>query len=380
MKTLNKQQLLDICYGAGFLGSGGGGPLKTALRLLENLPDDVTVNVNTVEEVGNDKRTAVVAFMGAPEKMLKIQNSQSAIAAFDGLNKEYSGQIGYVMPIEIGALNTIAPILVAIEKGIPVIDGDGAGRAIPAITMTTFAALKLSANPTVLANSQGQAVSVFVGDASQAESCCRPILEVFDQEAGLAMWAMDKLNLQQAITIRGTLQLSEDVGHILRTSIEPIDDVLKLLENRGLTARRLFTGIVQPPEEETQVGFDYGQVILRDDQSNQEVWVYYQNENLIAWDTQIPTPIFIAPDSLCYVTLEGKPFSNADIDDQIVHHKATLIGIVARPELQTDSILESFKKALQNLGYAGSYLQIPYLQDIGLMIKSVSKESANSLI
>jgi DUF917 family protein len=47
MRTLNKQQLLDICYGAGFLGSGGGGPLKTALRLVENLPDDVTVNVNT---------------------------------------------------------------------------------------------------------------------------------------------------------------------------------------------------------------------------------------------------------------------------------------------------------------------------------------------
>ena len=81
-----------------------------------------------MEEVEDDKRTAVVAFMGAPEKMLKTQNSQSAIAAFDGLNKEYSRQIGYLMPIEIGALNTIAPIMVAIEKGIPVIDGDGAGR------------------------------------------------------------------------------------------------------------------------------------------------------------------------------------------------------------------------------------------------------------
>ncbi|MEW5858315.1 MAG: DUF917 family protein [Cyanobacteriota bacterium] len=83
MRTLKKQQLSDICYGAGFLGSSGGGSLKTALRLVENLPDDVTVNVNTVEEVEDDKRTAFVAFMGAPEKMLKIQNSQSAIAPVD---------------------------------------------------------------------------------------------------------------------------------------------------------------------------------------------------------------------------------------------------------------------------------------------------------
>lgn len=38
MITLNKQQLLDICYGAAFLGSGGGGAVKTALQLIENLP------------------------------------------------------------------------------------------------------------------------------------------------------------------------------------------------------------------------------------------------------------------------------------------------------------------------------------------------------
>ncbi len=183
---------------------------------------------------------------------------------------------------------------------------------------------------------------------------------------------MDKPTLQKAVTIRGTLQLAEDVGHILRTSKHPIDNVLKLLENAGMTARRLFTGIVQPRELETQVGFDYGKVILLDDESHREVWVYYQNENLIAWDTQIPVPIAIAPDSLCYVTLEGKPFYNADIDDKIVHQKATLIGIVARSQLQNGSILKSFKKALQNLGYAGSYLQIPYLQDIRESIKDNS--------
>lgn len=49
MRTLKKQQLLDICYGAAFLESGDIGSFKTALRLIENLPDNLTGKVKTME-------------------------------------------------------------------------------------------------------------------------------------------------------------------------------------------------------------------------------------------------------------------------------------------------------------------------------------------
>lgn len=83
----------------------------------------------------------------------------------------------------------------------------------------------------------------------------------------------------------------------------------------------------------------------------------------------------MAPGSLCYVTLEGKPFSNADIDDEIVYHQATLIGIVPHPQLQNGSILKSFNQALQNIGYAGYYLQFPYLQSIRESIEDNTRKS-----
>lgn len=377
MRQLNKDQLRDICYGAAFLGSGGGGPFSTALRLIEKLPDNVTVTVNTVDEVEPDKFTAVVAGIGSPEAVLQMQNLDAAINAYKQLNKAYGEQISYVIPIEVGAVNTIAPILVAIEREIAVIDGDGAGRSVPSLTTTTFAAANLSADPSILADSEGQSVSIGVKTAGEAEAFVRPILSVkaFNGIAGLAMWAMDKPTLQKAVPIQNTLQLAEDVGHLLRTSSQPVDNVLQLLYDRGLVARSLFTGIVQPLGTQTQGGFDFGKVVLRDDARGREVWVYYQNENLIAWDTQSTVPMVIAPDSICYVTPEGKPFSNADIDDEIVNHPATLIGIVARRELQTGSISESFKQILENLGYAGSYVPFPYLHEVSQWIDNKMAKS-----
>jgi uncharacterized protein len=380
MRTLNKDQILDICYGATFLGSGGGGPFKTGQRLVQALPDDVAIEVKTVNEViadRQDKLTAIVAFIGSPEAGSELKSVDAAVKALELLEKAYNQPIGYVIPIELGGGSTIVPFVVAHSKNIAVIDGDGAGRAVPSLTMTTFAAANLSADPTIIADNDGQSVSVHVKTADEAEAFIRPILSVaaFGGEAGLALWAMDKAALQKAVTIQGTLQLAEEVGHILRNSSQPIDNVLQCLYHRGWVARRLFTGIVQPLPPQTQGGFDFGKVVLRNDAAKREVWVYYQNENLIAWDTQKTVPMIIAPDSICYVTSEGQPFSNADIDDKIVNHPATLIGIIARRQLQTGSILQNFKKSLENLGYAGTYVPMTYLHDVHKWIENEMEKS-----
>lgn len=401
VRHLNKDQIIDICYGATFLGSGGGGPFKTGKALigplktrqgegslldatqnlvqnfLKNLEgEDVQVTVKTVEEVDDrDGLTAVVAFIGSPNATLQLENVDSAIAAFDKLNEQLksSGKsIGHVIPVELGALNTIVPILVAAQKGIPVIDADGAGRAVPSLTTTTFGAADLSANPTILAKSETQGISVFVETAADAELFVRPVLEFFNEQAGLAMWAMDKETLLRAVPIRGTLQLAQDVGEFLNPDSERskqrvnerIYAIVNKLNEHRLEAAPLFAGIVQPPEEKTQGGFDFGRVILRNE-ANEEVWIYTQNESLIAWNPQQSAPIITAPDSICYLYLDedGRllPFSNADIKPLgIVGKYAILFGIVANPEWQNNlRLLNSFMKILADLGFRVPYQPFP---------------------
>lgn len=379
MRKLNQDQILNICYGATFLGSGGGGSFKTSRNLVSKLRtkkelmgvlehrkslsnksvrNSFSVTVKKVEEVNdNDGLTAMVAFIGSPKAASTLEGIDSEIAAFDKLNEQLpSGQhIGHVIPVEVGGLNSIIPILVAAEKGIPIIDADGAGRAVPSLTMTTFAAAEVSPNPAVLAKSSDFCVSAFFNTATDVEAFARPVLEVFGEEAGLAMWVMDKVTLARAVPIRNTLTLAEDVGAILTSSSgQPPEAVINALLTKltefGLTADIVFSGIVQTPETKTQGGFDFSTVTLRD-KNNDTVWVYVQNENMIVWNPQTTVSMITAPDSICYLYVDGEgnvlPFSNADIEPMgIVGRQAYLIGITARSELQTGTIFESFKEAL----------------------------------
>ncbi|MBE9039453.1 DUF917 domain-containing protein [Oscillatoriales cyanobacterium LEGE 11467] len=388
MRELTKEQILNICYGATFLGSGGGGPFTTGDHLIgslqttqgplglskivtslidKSLADGATVTVNTVDEVDDaNGLTVMVAFMGSPDAMLKLDSIEPAIAAFDKLQEQLGQTIGYVIPVEVGGLNSIAPILVAAEKGIPVIDADGAGRAVPSLTMTTFAAAEVSPNPTVLANSPTYGTSAFVKTAAEAEAFARPVLSVFGEEAGLAMWAMDKDTLDGAVPIRDTLQLAEDLGAILTSSSGQSTEVVirtlvTKLTDSGLTAGEIFSGEVQTPETKTQGGFDFSTVTLRATDDT-EVWIYVQNENLIVWNPQTTESMITAPDSICYLYVDDVsgsilPFSNADIEPMgIVGKTVYLIGITARPALsQSLTIVNSFKKSLADLGF-----RVPY--------------------
>ncbi|RKX43696.1 MAG: hypothetical protein DRP33_00565 [Thermotogae bacterium] len=44
----------------------------------------------------------------------------------------------FVVPVETGGFNSVTPLHAGALKGLPVVDADGAGRAVPELQMTTF--------------------------------------------------------------------------------------------------------------------------------------------------------------------------------------------------------------------------------------------------
>lgn len=138
MRKITKEQLCDIAYGACFLASGGGGPLEVAHTLIENTISDGPENdlrIVSVEEAAKDedKVTAVVAYVGAPSSLGKIRKPRAPLNAFDRLDaycrRNLGKSIGYVIPVESGAVSTVVPFLVALERNLSVVDGDGARRS-----------------------------------------------------------------------------------------------------------------------------------------------------------------------------------------------------------------------------------------------------------
>lgn len=371
MTTLTKPQLIDIANGATFLGCGGGWPRYSALSVLGKFPGDATVDVVSVDQAAqSDKLTVMIAYLGAPTAAKGLEDVTGALRAFD-LAQDYARttldkEIGHVIPVEIGALNTIAPCLVASARGIPVVDGDGAGRAVPSLPMTTFAG-QVTPNPMIMTNSGAYKVTLSsLAGADQADAMARYLIEdpEFNDIAGLAMWIMNGATLAKAVPIRGTLMLAQGVGETLRTAKNPANAVIEYLALHGRPAFSLFNGTLTGEAETAQGGFDIGQTVFRNTATGEEVVVYDENENLMAWSSTSTQPMALAPDSICYVTEGGMAFSNADVDYyKLVGQEASIIGVRSCTALRNDEgVMASFRSALISLGYAGAYLPLEALQ------------------
>jgi DUF917 family protein len=365
---LTKDDLFDVANGAGFMGSGGGGPLTTGLNLVSNMPADAEVKLVTVEEVARDLLTGVVADMGAPAKMLSIKKPDSMVAAFAALRRFHKvrGQtLGYTLPVEVGGENTMVPLAVSQALDLPCVDGDGAGRAVPSLTQTTMYQYNVDPNPSYLANDADEAIGIRVRTTERVEAMARPVLaDGFDQQAGLAMWTMDRPTLAKATPIRGNITVARKLGKLLRqdrVKRDPVGAVCQFFKDKCRGGILLFRGKLEDYSVQTAGGFDLGITTFRNT-SGTIVRTYSQNETLMAWCSKCPAPLATAPDSICYLTKDGRPFSNADIQNSqwdLKGAEVAIIGLIADQALrEADKVQASFASALKGLGYSGPYVPI----------------------
>ena len=380
--TINKENLKNLAYGTCFLASGGGGPLKGGLNLADALPDDAEIEVVSKEEAlkNKDAYTAVVAYIGAPNQMRKMTDVKAAVDALKGYLNSLPGKIEYLVPVELGAVSTVVTCCVAHEKNkdlvhnndvkIKVIDGDGAGRAVPKLNMLTYASkvkmdkqidgVKLPG--AILSNAENQKAELFVNTPDIVEEIARPFIssgiEGFNQSAGLAVWLMDNTELEKALTITGTVSQAIDVGKAINSNSDVLKNLTDQLTKSKIEYKELFTGTMATPEETTSGGFDLVKVIING-KSDNSMHIYALNENLIAWNSDEYSPVTMAPDSICYITTEGKVFSNADIDDTVIGKEVTVFAIKSHIELRKDEeIMKNFKEVLTNIGYPSNYKPI----------------------
>lgn len=367
MRTLSQIDLEDILDGACILGSGGGGPRslgKQLVKYLASLSNPIRL-ADPLTDVGDDDVMAVSAAVGSPEAAAKGQFPYDvAVIAFDALDqlqRPSSGRdFACVLAGEVGAGNSFIPMTVAAQKNLPLVDAAGARRAIPSLTMCTYTSQRLAISPVVLANKRRQ-ISFNVSDAAEAEPPMRAIISDpnFGQDAGIAFWTMRGATMKAA-AISHTLTYARELGQTLRgaraNGADPVEAVRGFLDGYVL-----FTGQIIDVREQTQGGFDFGTVVLENEDKTEQVWIYNQNENLIAWSTQKAYPIALGPDLICYLTTDGQTFSNADLAG-VRGKEVALIGARCTDELRVPSIVAAFQQALRNLGYAGPYVPLEELQ------------------
>lgn len=395
-KMLEKADLEPLLLGGCFFGSGGGGTIESARGLVKHFQKGAYYSVDQVKVVTVDEATegdsVMVAYMGSPEAIDGAAYPLGPVLAVEQIQarlKQQGRKLAYVVPPESGALGFTVACLVAAKLGLAVVDGDGAGRAVPSLPMLTFAAQHVDPKPAVLVSQDGLTVELDVtpakgtpGDRQHqtdvsviVEQMMRPIVAdpEFKQFGGLAMWVMTPAKLRDAVPITGTLTRALAFGQALQQgAFRTVDELLTGLHDRwGVKACALLTrGELLGAAVDTTGGFDLGTVTVKSGAQTAEV--LYQNESLLAWSSHRAEPLCMAPDSICYF-FEGKGdavASNGDlVEDSGALNPAykgrpvSVIGLTANAHLRVPGglILDSFMQQVNQLGYRGPYVPVEKL-------------------
>src|SRR5690606_23487016 len=158
---LKAEHLADLARGATLLGTGGGGDPYIGRMLVERVLGDGSITILDPDEVADDLFVIPTAQMGAPTVMVeKIPAGTEPTAALRALEGHLGRSAQATMPIECGGINSMIPLIVAAETGLPVVDADGMGRAFPELSMETFAVYGVHGSPLALAGERGEKVII----------------------------------------------------------------------------------------------------------------------------------------------------------------------------------------------------------------------------
>ncbi len=364
MRTLTSQDLEDILYGTTILGSGGGATFafgKQMLDFIRKLPARPAL-ADPERDVPDGAMMAIAAGIGSIQSIPKgIQDA--VLRAFEGLealHKAGTGRdFGFVLPGETGPGNVLVPLAIGAQKKLPVVDAAGARRSIPTLSESTWASNGLPIAPIVVCGARQQ-IRFDAPDAATAEPIMRAIVSGpdFGQGAGIAFWGMDGATMKKA-AVGHTISYAHQLGKALRQAgrkgLDPVAVVTDCLKGRVL-----FRGHITQSSEASSGGFEYGTVTLQDERNQAQLWIYNQNENLIAWNSTRPAPVAMAPDLICYLTAGGQPFTNGDLAT-VGNKEVVVIGAPSTPELRVPSIVAAFLATYKSLGYGGPYVPIEEL-------------------
>lgn len=334
---LNEENMRDIIWGATLMGGGGGGSISSGMMLLDSYkkdhPDE-TLSVEMIDAGDMPKGTyaAATAGMGAPAAIAGVDFSAwaaNAFAVLRDLAARDGKKLGYNYPVELGGFSTFFPLLLSLKTGLPTVDCDGAGRAVPALETLLLNVNDCPTSPLGLANGDNDKITIELDNplnAPTAEKIGRNISAAFGNMVGISGWLVNKEDIENRICTK-TISLSQKIGAIMRRGEMPIDKRFEALsEILGMNVKIICKGRVMDIQTNTHGGFDYGTMTVRDDRkgyNEEEFRITFQNENLVLnrLIDGVAKPLMTVPDLTCFYCIDphgqgdaepGMPLSNAD--------------------------------------------------------------------
>jgi uncharacterized protein len=325
--------LEDIAVGGAILGTGGGGdPYIGKLMAQQAIRLHGPARMIDIKEVKDDDLVVPCAMMGAPTVMVeKIPKGDEILVAFRKLERFLGKKIGAILCAEAGGLNSTIPFVIGAMTGIPVIDGDGMGRAYPEIQMVTWTIHGVSATPMVIVDDKGNCVLLECIDNRWTERLARAATIEMGGSVLITLYPMTGKVAKKG-SVSGTLTLARRLGEILRESRVSHADAVKAIQAK-LNAATIFTGRVTDIDRRTVTGFARGDAKFAgvDDYQGHTYRIAFQNEFLIA--ERDGEPIVTTPDLITLLDADtGVPITTETIRFGL---RVVAIAIPCAPQWRT---------------------------------------------
>ncbi|MDC8829486.1 DUF917 domain-containing protein [Alteromonas gilva] len=289
MNSLTVDDLEALSLGAVFLATGGGGdPYLPMLLARQALQEYGPVTLLPVEALDDNAHIVALGAVGAPTVSLELLPSVDE--ASETL-REYETQTGHkvdaVAAFEVGGGNSLLPIMAAVGRGLPVIDGDGMGRALPEAQMMTFAIAGAKPTPAVARDYAGNTASFSTSDTHTYERHIRAFAMAAGGMITAAEHPMRGAFIKQAI-IPGTISFAVQLGQLLMRHRGPVEQIVAPLEQLFADSvygvcRLLFTGKVVDKSTKIVGGYDVGTALIDAfDSTEASLEVAIKNEYLLA--------------------------------------------------------------------------------------------------
>ena len=150
MKLKTIQDCEDLLEGSLWLATGGGGSFEEGLSNLKSgLEEGLSPGWVDANSISDDHVTATIALHGpvappSPEieiliKSMGLEHNDRYISqSVKELEIHLGQRIGAIVPCEVGADSMAIALLAGAQLGIPVVDGDYTGRAMPSELQATY--------------------------------------------------------------------------------------------------------------------------------------------------------------------------------------------------------------------------------------------------
>ena len=310
-------QLDDLALGAVFLATGGGGdpyvPLLLAKQALAKYGD---VNLIQPQALPDDATIITLGGVGAPTVSLELLPSLSEAANALNAWQDHTGKkVDAIAAFEIGGANSLLPLIAAAATGIPIVDGDGMGRALPEAQMMSYAIEGVCPSPAIAYDYLGNVTTFSTPDTITYERHIRALTMASGGMLTTAEHPMTGAQLKQSI-IPGTLSFAIELGQILRSqraNAEQHLSALKALFQDSLYGTCELLGCGKVVDKSTQIvgGYDVGEATIVDfADAQREIKISIKNEYLLA--TENDKVLTSVPDLIVIVDYESTQPINAE--------------------------------------------------------------------